>query len=276
MTSASPQGTWLGRRNQAVLASIRRKCINVRSNAEWKKWGKLDPLWAAVTWDGRQRSSRQPWTDEEFYALGEAQWANCARHWRDYGLTCGHCLEIGCGPGRMTLQLGRAFEQVTAVDVSDDQIDYAKARAEGLPVRFLLTDGVTIPLADATVDAAFSTHVFQHFDSRADALEVWREIYRLLRPGGTVMIHVPLFQIPEAKGSGLIRAVMCGLDQAKLLKAAALRRTGRLLMRMLWYEKSWLVHELGRLGFTRVEFRTFDHGGKAGFHDFVFATKPTA
>lgn len=88
----------------------------------------------------------------------------------------------------MTAQLAREFTIVHAANVSQGMIGYAKARVTDSNVHFHLTDGGVLPLESASVSAAFSTHVFQHFDSLAQATTSFREIARVLTPHGTMMI----------------------------------------------------------------------------------------
>jgi ubiquinone/menaquinone biosynthesis C-methylase UbiE len=247
----------------------------MKSNAEWERWGELDPLHAVASWPGKQAGAANAWTPAEFYALGESDWRDFSAHWRHYGLQPGHCVEIGCGAGRLTKHLAQDFQTVTALDVSPAQTKYARAQIPAANVTFCVTDGVRIPLLPVSAQAVFSTHVFQHFDQRTDAIDVLREAHRVLAAGGTLMIHLPLLQLPPLRGSGLIRRLLGAMELAKAFKAATLRRAGRPVMRMLCYEKSWLVSELCRLGFARVEFRSFPVKSNQSLHDFVLATKPS-
>src|SRR5262245_27654952 len=108
----------------------------MKSNTEWKAWGKQDPLYAVATWADREKSGANPWKDEEFYEVGRRDWADFHHRWSPYGVRDGHCLEIGCGAGRITKQLADQFKEVTALDVSADQIAYAAARVPNDNVRF--------------------------------------------------------------------------------------------------------------------------------------------
>src|ERR1700761_8138462 len=116
----------------------------LKSNAEWKQWGKDDPLWAVSSWANKQKQDQSPWTDEEFYALGESDFRDLFHHWQHYGVSLESCLEIGCGAGRLTRQLAKAFNQVYAVDVSEDMIAYAR-EAVGTNVQFSVIDGMHLP-----------------------------------------------------------------------------------------------------------------------------------
>jgi hypothetical protein len=79
----------------------------MKSNAEWKAWGKHDPLFAVSSWKGEGNDAALAWTDEEFYSLGEKDWADFKKRWEPYGITFRHCLKIGCGAGRITNQLAK-------------------------------------------------------------------------------------------------------------------------------------------------------------------------
>ena len=107
-----------------------------------------------ATWPGKERGGASAWTDQEFYELGRLDWADFFKQWNHYGLKAGTCVEIGCGAGRITNHLRRYFEQVTALDISSHQLDYARERvpAANIALRFL-----TARVAPSTrMKAAFS------------------------------------------------------------------------------------------------------------------------
>ena len=54
-------------------------------------------------------------------------------------------------------------------------------------------DATALPYPDGTVDAVLAEHVFEHFSFAEEAL-VWREMARVLRPGGTLTLEVPDFE----------------------------------------------------------------------------------
>ena len=166
----------------------------MKSNYEWEYWGRTDPLWSVANWKNKQADGSAPWTPEEFIRLGELDFADVAQHWSHYGLLRGRCVEIGCGAGRITRQLVNTFEAVLAVDVSDHQI----ARAQQLlgpaaaRVEFHVVREPVLPTQDASCDAMFSSHVFQHFPSSRGVRLYLRESFRVLRPGATICVHIPV------------------------------------------------------------------------------------
>jgi SAM-dependent methyltransferase len=253
----------------------------MKSNLEWKKWGEIDPLYAVSTWEGKERGSKGAWTDEEFYELGRKDWQDFERQWRQYGVQFGSIVEIGCGAGRITRQLAGAFAAVTALDVSEHQVDYARSHLPAQNVNFKVTDGSSMPLETGSMDAVFSVHVFQHFESHQDALNVFGEIHRVLKAGGTFMIHLPIFQLPDSKIAKPCQTLIGGwrvlAEQKARVKRALLKRgIGRPLMRRLEYDKRALFPALKAIGFGAVELRSFAVASNGSFHDFVFAAKESA
>lgn len=81
------------------------------------------------------------------------------------------------------------------------------------------------PIPDNSAEVLFSTHVFQHFDHRDDALRVFQEGYRILAPGGTLMIHLPLVHLPSFGGAAVLRQLLWAMEWLKALKAAVRRRS---------------------------------------------------
>ncbi len=100
-------------------------------------------------------------------------------------------LEIGCGTGRMTEFLAGYFGEVYAVDISNRMINQAFDRLVGYEnVNFWETDGEEIPLEDNTVSIAFSYLVFQHMKTKKMVESNFREVYRILKPGGLFKVRV--------------------------------------------------------------------------------------
>ena len=250
----------------------------MKSNTEWQKWGERDPLFAVSAWPGKQRGEPAAWTDEEFYELGRSDWEDFYTHWQQYGVDRRHCIEIGCGAGRITKQLAVCFQHVTALDVSEHQLAYAKTRLETANVNFVLTNGLDIPLDDGTCTGAFSSHVFQHFDSHQEAYDVLREVHRVLRAGGTLMVHLPIYHFPDMPVARLFPPIISFVKRVGDLRAAANRRLlmkghWTFVMRRLRFEKNQLISALRSIGFSAVEFRSFAVRSNGDYHEFAFATK---
>lgn len=248
---------------------------DLRSNAEWKQWGKEDPLFGVAAWAGKEKDGASPWTDEEFYALGESDWREFLSHWQHYGISKQSCLEIGCGAGRMTKQLGGYFDRVYAVDVSPEMISRAQKAIDSGNVEFSVIDGLHLPQSDGSVSAIFTTFVLQHLDSKKIGYDYFREFYRVLSPGGTLMAGLPLYQFPV--DTGFVGALMSFEYALRRtlgdIRAEVKRGLGMKTMRGTQYPIRSLRLFLASLGFNRVEFRIFAMTSNGVYDAYVFATK---
>ena len=94
-------------------------------------------------------------------------------------------LDIAAGNGNATLAAARRFAQVTSTDYVHHLLEKgaARARAEGLEVRFELADAEDLPFADGTFDVALSTFGAMFTPEHARPA---REMLRVVRPGGRI------------------------------------------------------------------------------------------
>ena len=249
------------------------------SNEEWQAWGKLDPLYAVASIDEHAKGGQDPWTEGSFYQIGAVDWDFFRPNWDQYGLAPGTCVEIGCGAGRLTAQLSRYFQAVHGLDVSASMIEYARAHVPS-NISFHVTGGLDIPLPDDSADAIFSTHVLQHLPNTAAGAAYMREMYRVLRPGGTVMLHVPLIVWPWGSLLGihkLVHTLKVALDTCRTQLGRYAFRFGltkKPPMHVIWFEISWLYSTLRQLSFQDVEIRVLLGRSKMAVqHPFVFARK---
>jgi len=105
-------------------------------------------------------------------------------------------LDVGCGPGSITVGLAEAVAPglVVGVDLQATQVEQARAAAaeRGVTnVRFETADIYRLPFADASFDVAFANAVLMHLTDPVAAL---RELRRVLRPSGIVAVRNPDFE----------------------------------------------------------------------------------
>jgi SAM-dependent methyltransferase len=105
--------------------------------------------------------------------------------------TGGQVLEVGCGPGHLSIAIASRHElDVTALDLDPDMIERARANgsnAEADPTRlsFVVGDVASLPFPDGSFDVVVSTFSMHHW---ADPVAGLAEIGRVLRPGSRVLI----------------------------------------------------------------------------------------
>lgn len=97
-------------------------------------------------------------------------------------------LDAGCGTGAGLEWLAR-YGRVTGIDLSDTALAYCRER--GLPrlVRGSIED---LPFADASFDLITTFDVLYH-RWVGDDLQALRELRRVLRPAGRLLVRVPAF-----------------------------------------------------------------------------------
>jgi SAM-dependent methyltransferase len=96
-------------------------------------------------------------------------------------------LDAGCGSGRNMVDLAR-LGTVTGLEISDVSFERARERGVGEVVRGSITE---LPLPDVRFDLAVCLDVIEHID---DDLRALRELHRVVRPGGTLLVTVPAYQ----------------------------------------------------------------------------------
>jgi len=95
-------------------------------------------------------------------------------------------LDVGCGTGANLLMLSE-FGDAEGVDVSEDALAFCHER--GLN-QVKLGAAEALPYDDGTFDLVTALDVVEHMD---DDLAGLKEMRRVLRPGGRVLLFVPTF-----------------------------------------------------------------------------------
>jgi ubiquinone/menaquinone biosynthesis C-methylase UbiE len=107
----------------------------------------------------------------------------------------GDVLEIGSGVGYVMQAALRRFKphRLIGLDVAPAMLKQAQARlardgAADPRMEFLLYDGISVPLADASLDYIYSVAALQHVP-KAYVYNLFLEIRRLLKPGGSCALQ---------------------------------------------------------------------------------------
>uniref|UniRef100_B8HRB8 Methyltransferase type 11 n=1 Tax=Cyanothece sp. (strain PCC 7425 / ATCC 29141) TaxID=395961 RepID=B8HRB8_CYAP4 len=100
-------------------------------------------------------------------------------------------LDLGCGTGSTTLLLKQAFPQteVIGLDLSPYMLFMGdrKATAAGLEIQFIQGDATQTGFPSASFDVVTATLLFHETPPEA-AAKILREAFRLLTPGGQILI----------------------------------------------------------------------------------------
>lgn len=96
-------------------------------------------------------------------------------------------LDLGCGDGDLAVELAKLGGAVTGADASPSMISAARLRAqrEGVSAQFRIAQAKQLPFADAEFDVIAAVTILCFVD---DVQPVFREMARVLRPGGHLVI----------------------------------------------------------------------------------------
>lgn len=96
-------------------------------------------------------------------------------------------LDVGTGPGSMSILLAEMGHSVTAVDLSEQMLDCARknANACGMKVDLRVGDAENLPFEDNSFDAVVNRWVLWTVPDPNAAVSEWT---RVLKPGGRLLI----------------------------------------------------------------------------------------
>ncbi len=164
----------------------------------WTRLGEERPHWSVL--------SAEDFTPERIGSNEAAFFASGAGDCRDliailarHGLAPGdlpRLFEFGCGLGRVTAHLSRAFHDIAACDVSASHMALARrvlAEAGSTNVTFHLARTIDFGMT-APFDLWFSRIVLQHNPPPVIAM-ILRRALNLLAPGGLAVFQVPTYAV---------------------------------------------------------------------------------
>jgi len=107
-------------------------------------------------------------------------------------------LDVGCGSGWASRLLARQATEgrIVGIDISDEMVALARASSQSVPnIEFQVASAEHLPFADAEFTHAFSMESIYYYADMPAALS---EVNRVLKPAGSFVIVVDLYQENEA------------------------------------------------------------------------------
>jgi len=98
--------------------------------------------------------------------------------------------EAGCSTGynlRMLVQWGGRPENMAGIDLDPQAVDYCKAHSPEIRVHAGSADA--IPEADASFDLSLAFTLFSSVPEEAVSAGIARELLRITRPGGLILVY---------------------------------------------------------------------------------------
>ncbi len=97
-------------------------------------------------------------------------------------------LDIASGEGYGAAYLAGSARSVVGVDIDPESIRHAASRYTGMNLSFVAGSATALPLPDASIDLVVSFETLEHLEEHEQFM---REVVRVLRPGGRLMISSP-------------------------------------------------------------------------------------
>ena len=106
------------------------------------------------------------------------------------GDTLGIAADIGCGPGVFVRHMSARARFLVEIDVDRDSLERTWARHQDLRnVVFAISSVQALPFTEGHLDTILFLEVLEHITDDRAAL---REIHRVLRPNGRLILSVPV------------------------------------------------------------------------------------
>ncbi len=145
------------------------------------------------------------------------------KHFPNVSLKGKTVLDFGCGAGHLSFfikDLGAL--KVYGVDLDSEAICRAKdENPYGLPVEFVIGTASSTPLPSNSIDLIFCVSVLEHVMEVDAILQEW---YRILRPGGQVLIEWSAWHHPDSSHLGTVIPIpyaQCLFSERTLARTAS-------------------------------------------------------
>ena len=164
-------------------------------------------------------------------------------------LPASRILDVGCGPGRHSLELARLGFQVTGIDIHKPYLEEAKNHSITEKPEYL-PEFIRCDMREYTTDNPYAgaLSLFQslgYFDDPSEDLEVCRRIHDAMAPGGWLLIEM------EGKEA----------TAANFEERTWLERDGRIILLEYEAEAAW----------TRLRNRWLFRDNDGSWHEYEFS-----
>ena len=148
-------------------------------------------------------------------------------------------VDLGCGWGTISFALAEQAREVVGVDFAETSVRLCRSRQEvrRLPgLSFVQADARTTGLSGEAWDLVVAADLIEHL-SPQETSDVYAEAYRLLRPGGRLVIWTPCPShiLERLRGWGVLRSDPTHIDyKTRDRVVTELERAGFRVVRAEW------------------------------------------
>lgn len=106
-------------------------------------------------------------------------------------------LDAACGTGMTTRRLLASGCRVTALDLSIESLNWLRNHTVGQTLRVVQGDLTRLPFDDESFDRVLCANALQHIEESGQRASVIRELVRVLKPGGRMVVTAQQYSLPR-------------------------------------------------------------------------------
>ena len=163
------------------------------TDTDWDKWGEIDPYFGVLSSDEYRADILNEELRAKFFHTGDEyirRTLAIVRSHLDVDYHPEHCLDFGCGVGRLVIPLASLSQKVVGVDVSDHMLAEAALNCQKNNIKnvsFVKSDDDLTKLT-GTFNLIHSCLVLQHIPAKR-GMRLIKALVEHLEPGGIVAIQ---------------------------------------------------------------------------------------
>ena len=238
------------------------------TDAQWQAWAERDPYFGVLTEERYRSRSLTAESLEEFFRSGrqhvQQTLEDCARH---CGALClRHCLDFGCGVGRLLLPLAGLAEVCVGVDIAPAMLAEAARNCERYHCHNVRLARTLEELPAQERFTFIHSHiVLQHLEPQR-GLGLIRALLERLESGGVAALHVTYAHSKHRRNLG----VRPWVSRLNLLVRRPLTRLRRRItrrdppMQMNVYDMNRVLFLAHEAGVRQAGLKFTDHAGHLG------------
>lgn len=124
-------------------------------------------------------------------------------------------LEVGCGTGRVLVELADRGLELEGTDASPEMLAELRGKAAslGLNIPLVVADAGDLPSKDDWYDFVYCVRLLNQTASHDHALQIIREMVRVTKPGGRILVEFLNRRRPKHRGARDVRLTVADLKR---------------------------------------------------------------